>query len=116
MSEKVTPTYDPGLAAAVLEHMASLADALEPAIPLAFEELTAEPGALPRIMLKPAPSDAQERRYVSGEAIRPFPFTVTLRIAADSEQKRLDATVCLGRTERFEDWQVTLELKYKRIL
>lgn len=147
MSEKVTPTYDPGLAAAVLEHMASLADALEPAIPVAFEELTAEPGALPRIMLKPAPSDAQERRYVSGEAIRPFPFTVTLRIAADSEQKRLDATdalqqlatawgrspleaegwsvfrqrqltvpVCLGRTERFEDWQVTLELKYKRIL
>ena len=75
MSEKATPTYDPGLAAAVLEHMASLADALEPAIPVAFEELTAEPGALPRIMLKPSPSDAQERRYVSGEAIRPFPFT-----------------------------------------
>ena len=23
---------------------------------------------------------------------------------------------CLGRTERFEDWQVTFELKYKQIL
>ena len=23
---------------------------------------------------------------------------------------------CLGRTERFEDWQVTFELKYKQII
>lgn len=147
MSEAAAPTYDPSVATAVLDHMSTLATALDPAVPVAFEELTAEPGRMPRIMLKPASSDAQERRYVSGEAIRPFPFTVTLRIDADSEQDRLDAAellqqlatawertpletegwaifrqrqvtipTCLGRTERFEDWQVTLELKYKQIL
>lgn len=147
MSEASAPTYDPSVATAVLDHVAAIAVDLDPAVPVAFEELTAEPGEMPRIMLKPAPSDAQERRYVSGEAIRPFPFTATLRIAADSEQDRLDAAdllqqlatawgeapieapgwavfrqrqltvpTCLGRTERFEDWQVTLELKYKRIL
>ena len=29
--------------------------------------------------------------------------------------QQLTVPTCLGRTERFEDWQVTLELKYKQV-
>lgn len=136
--------YDPKVAERVLDAVQAAADGLEPAVPCAFEELTAEPGLMPRLMLKPESSDAVERRYVSGEVLRAFPFSATLRVGADCEQDRLDACAwlsrlgaafeaepleieggtvfmqrqrtvptCLGRTERFEDWQVTFEVKYK---
>lgn len=139
--------YDPYIAAAVLDRIEILAVGLEPKVPCAFEELTAEPGQMPRLMLKPLASDAEDVRYISGEALKTFPFSMTLRIAGDSQQASLDAAAylqelaetwatvaievpgytifrqrqltvptCLGRTERFEDWQVTCELKYKRIL
>ncbi len=138
--------YDPYMATAVLDRVEILAGGFKPPVPVAFEELTAEPGLMPRIMLKPLSADATERRYISGEAIRAFPFSATLRVAADCEQDSLDAAsllqmladawsatkmsvpgyaifrtqqltvpTCLGRTERFEDWQVTLELKYKQV-
>lgn len=136
--------YDPRVAERVLDAMQAASDAMDPAVPVAFEELTADPGEMPRLMLKPTSSDAVERRYVSGEQLRAFPFSATLRVPADCEQDRLDAfawlhrlaseyeavplkipgasvyinrqrtiPTCLGRTERFEDWQVTFELKYK---
>ena len=139
-----SPTYDTNVAEAVLDAVEALCKRMEPSAPCAFEELTAEPGKMPRVMLKPLPSDPYEKRYVSGEEIRKFPFSATLRIEADSEQKRLDAhqwlmalakgfgacpielegmtvfqrsltqmPTCLGRTERFEDWQINLSLKYK---
>lgn len=142
--------YDPKVAELVLDAAESIADSMDPPCPVAFEELTAEPGKMPRLMLKPTASDAAERRYISGEAIRNFPFSATLRTAADCEQDRLDAhawlqafcsrfegadlsmdgyavfrtpggrqqtvPTCLGRTERFEDWQVTFALKYKQII
>lgn len=144
------PEYDPKLAERVLDAAASIAAGMEPPCGAAFEELSAEPGEMPRLMLKPLSAEASERRYISGEAIRPFPFSATLRVAADCEQDRLDAhawlqgfaeaveeadlsmggfavfrtpggrqrtvPTCLGRTERFEDWQVTFELKYKQII
>ena len=139
-----SPEYDVEVAEAVLDAVSKLSAAADPPAPCAFEELTAVPGALPRLMLKPLPADPYERRYVSGEAIKQFPFSATLRIEADSEQDRLDAhkwlmtlaesfggcpialdgisvfqrsltqiPTCLGRTERFEDWQMNLMLKYK---
>lgn len=139
-----TIVYDPKVAELVLDAVQEASDALDPAVPVAFEELTAEPGEMPRLMLKPTSSDAVERRYISGEVLRSFPFSATLRIPADCEQDRLDAfawlhrlaseyeaigleipgasvymnrqltvPTCLGRTERFEDWQVTFEMKYK---
>lgn len=145
MSDQRPAVYDPYMAEAVLERLSLLAEALDPPVPVAFEELTAEPGQMPRIMLKPLAADAYERRYVSGESIQAFPFSATLRIAGDCEQDSLDAAsalqelaelwtqadievpgyavfrqqqltvpTCLGRTERFEDWQVTMELKYKQ--
>lgn len=149
MSEK-SAVYDPKVAELVLDAACSIAEGMEPPCRAAFEELTAEPGEMPRLMLKPMSSDATERRYISGEAIRPFPFSATLRVGADCEQDSLDAhawlnafcaafesadlsmdgyavfrtpggrqrtvPTCLGRTERFEDWQVTFELKYKQII
>lgn len=146
MSDKPA-MYDPYIATAVLDRVEILAIGLEPKTPCAFEELTAEPGQMPRLMLKPLASDAEDVRYISGEALRSFPFSMTLRIAGDSQQASLDAVAylqelagawtaspievpgytifrqrqltvptCLGRTERFEDWQVTCELKYKQIL
>lgn len=142
--------YDPKVAELVLDAAESIAQGMAPPCRAAFEELTAEPGEMPRLMLKPTASDAVERRYISGEAIRNFPFSATLRVACDSEQDSLDAhawlsafcaafegadlsmdgyavfrtpggrqqtvPTCLGRTERFEDWQVTFELKYKQII
>lgn len=142
MDERVT--YDTKVAEAALDALCRISDELDPPAPCAFEELTAEPGAMPRLMVKPLPADPYERRYISGEAIKQFPFTVTLRLEADSEQERLDAyewlmtlanrfggcpieldglsvfqrtltqlPTCLGRTERFEDWQISLSLKYK---
>lgn len=145
MTDQKPATYDPCVASAVLEHITDLARSLDPPVPVAFEELTAEPGRMPRIMLKPLASDAAERRYVSGEVVRAFPFSATLRVAAECEQDSLDADqalrnlarawsatpmempghaifrqlqltipTCLGRTERFEDWQVTMEIKYKQ--
>lgn len=147
MNDRKPATYDPYLASAVLERLSDIAASLTPPVPVAFEELTAEPGETPRIMLKPLASDASERRYVSGEAIRAFPFSATLRVAAECEQDSLEAAellqelatawdasemsvpgyavfrkqqltvpTCLGRAERFEDWQVTCELKYKKVL
>lgn len=138
------PAYDAKVAEAVLDAIEGIASEMDPPAPCAFEELTAEPGRMPRVMLKPLPSDPYERRYVSGETIRQFPFSLTLRIEVDSEQGRLDAhswlmslanafasasinldgmtvfqrvliqvPTCLGRTERFEDWQISLSLKYK---
>lgn len=136
--------YDPKVAERVLDAVQAAADGLDRPVPCAFEELTAEPGLMPRLMLKPTASDAVERRYVSGEVLRAFPFSATLRVGADCEQDRLDACAwlsqlgaafeevplevdggtvfmqrqrtvptCLGRTEQFEDWQVTFEVKYK---
>lgn len=136
--------YDPKVAERVLDAMQRASDGMDPPVPVAFEELTADPGEMPRLMLKPTDSDAVERRYVSGEVLRAFPFSATLRVDADSEQERLDAfawlhrlaaeyeaagveipgasvymnrqrtvPTCLGRTDRFEDWQVTFEVKYK---
>ena len=109
-----------------------------------FEELTAEPGPLPRVMLS-LREGAKEERYISGETLVSFPFALTLRIQARAEQDRLDAeeylrgltqeflsrcmvlesfiaykkpsssmVTCLGRTSSFEDWQVTFDLKYKQ--
>lgn len=147
MSNQKPVTYDTCVATAVLDRITELAQALDPPVPVAFEDLTADPGKMPRIMLAPLASDAAERRYVSGEAIEAFPFAATLRIAVECEQDGLDAfqflkdlasaweaeeleipgysvfrkkpltiPTRLGSTERFEDWQVTMELKYKKIL
>lgn len=143
MTEKEI-VYDPNVAERVLDAVQAVARSLDPPVAVAFEELTAEPGEMPRLMLKPTSSDAVERRYVSGEVLRSFPFSATLRVPADCEQDRLDAhawlqalaagfeecafevpeasvyakrqktvPTCLGRTDRFEDWQVTFALKYK---
>ena len=145
-----TTTYDPKVAGLALAAADAIAHAMVPPCRVTFEELTAEPGEMPRLMLKPTSSDAMERRYISGEAVRSFPFSATLRVACDSEQDSLDAhawlqsfaeafedadmamegyvafrtpggrqktvPTCLGRTERFEDWQVTFEVKYKQII
>lgn len=144
MTDQKPIEYDPKIAQVVTGAMERAAKEVGNHVPVAFEELTAEPGDMPRLMLKPTASDAVERRYVSGEVLRAFPFSATLRIAAESEQDRLDAAswlqrlaeafeegemavpgaavysklqrtvpTCLGRTERFEDWQVTFEVKYK---
>lgn len=79
-----------GLAEQVLDLVEQvLADEGE-SMPVRFEELTADPGELPRMMLQLQESDGKEQRYLSGERICPMPFALTLRIAADAQQDRLD--------------------------
>ena len=58
--------YDPKVAELVLDAAESIAQAMAPPCRAAFEELTAEPGEMPRLMLKPTASYAVERRYISG--------------------------------------------------
>ncbi len=129
---------------AVLERMGEIAGGMDPPVPAVFEDLTAEPGEMPRLMLQPTSSDAAQRRYVQGAPIEAFPFNAVLRVAAVSEGDRLaafkwladlgrafedgpldvpgaavymhrTATVptCLGRTERFEDWQISFTVMFK---
>lgn len=146
MTEAKPVYYDPYIAEVVLDHVERLAQKLSvPAVPVRFEELTGTPGTLPRIMMTPLRSDPYERQYLGGGGIANFPFALTLRLVADSEQKSLDAPklllelagliertpitaggvpvyrqrrtsnpVRLGCTEHFEDWQVTLAVKYQR--
>lgn len=86
-----------GLAEQVLDLVEQTADEVGAAMPVRFEELTADVGELPRMMLQLRESDAKEQRYLSGERICPMPFALTLRLAADAQQDRLDACDLLSR-------------------
>ena len=123
MTDQKPATYDASIASAVLEHVSGMAEKLEPPVPVAFEELTAAPGQLPRIMLQPLRADAAEHRYVSGgdadQTVRELARAwgaegMTVPGYSVFRQQQLTTPTCLGRAELFEDWQVTLELKYKR--
>lgn len=89
-------TKTKSLATQVLDLMAEVTEDTGAAAPVRFEELTADPGELPRFMLTLRESNDEQRRYVSGERVIPFPFALTLRMAGDDEQSRLDAaeTLC----------------------
>ncbi len=131
------------LATEVLDMMEACAKEAAPGVPVRFEELSAEPGELPRMMMQPQSAGNYEQRYIS-ESVRPFPVSLTLRLATDDQQGRLDAVetldalsaaftkrcavlphyvacikptatppYCLGRTAAFEDWQITFDLTYK---
>ncbi len=128
----------------ILDKLGEVVKGIDPSIPVRFEELTAEAGELPRMMMSLVDSGEEESRYISGEAICPIAFALTLRVSAEDEQDRLDAAYtlnaaaaafikdcsafdgfvaykrplagvahCLGRTDAFEDWQITFSLKYK---
>lgn len=87
-----------GLAEQVLDIVANAAKSVDSDIEVHFEELTAEPGPLPRIMLSCSSSAQQNStRYISGEVISPFSCDMTLRIAAYDEQDRLDAEAALRK-------------------
>lgn len=136
--------YNVDVALSVLERMDAIAESMDPPARAVFEDLTAEPGELPRLMLQPTSTEAYTRRYVQGAPLEAFPFNAVLRVAAVSEGDRLaafkwladlgrafedgplevpGATVylhrastiptCLGRTERFEDWQISFSVMYK---
>lgn len=84
------------LATQVLDLVASVTDGLGAAAPVRFEELSADPGELPRFMLSLSETGEAEQRYISGERLMPFPFALTLRLAGDDEQSRLDAQETLN--------------------
>ncbi len=89
-------TKTKSLATQVLDLMADVTEGMGAAAPVRFEELSADPGELPRFMLTLRESDEQRQQYVSGEQVIPFPFALTLRMAGDDEQSRLDAAETLG--------------------
>lgn len=138
--------HDLYLGEQILDLLEEIATDMSPAIKIHFEELTAEAGPLPRLMLSPVSANGETESYISGERVCPFPCAVTLRVKANDEQDRIDTgkylstlakeflgrsivlpdyvayrkpsasmATCLGRTSAFEDWQVTLDLKYKQI-
>lgn len=146
MAEKTPVIYDSQLVEQVLDRCEGALKAIKPESQLRFEELTAEPGELPRFMFGITDSGEEESRYVSGERIIPLAFTLTLRIDIDDEKSRIDAAnllsllgravetftvgldgyvayrkprasmpICLGCTEAFEDWQITVSGKYKEL-
>lgn len=80
------------LATKVLDLMTEIVDASDVPMPVHFETLTAAPGVLPRLMLTVDAGTTQNTpNYISGEVPCPFPCALTLRIAAQDEQERLDA-------------------------
>lgn len=130
----------------ILDLVGEIVHTFDASIPVRFEELTAETGQLPRIMMTLVDGAEEESRYISGETIYPIMFALTLRVAPDDEQDRLNAAglldhirdqflekclvlddfavyrlpkagmpVCLGRTDTFEDWQVTFDVKYNEM-
>lgn len=88
-----TPVYiNPELATQVLDLFEEVVKASDNPMEVHFEELTAEPGPLPRIMLHTRNSSTDTSTgYISGEYACPFPCLLTLRVAAQDEQDRLDA-------------------------
>lgn len=88
-----TPVYiNPELATQVLDLFEEVVKASDNPMEIHFEELTADPGPLPRLMLHTRNSSADNSTgYISGEYACPFPCLLTLRVAAQDEQDRLDA-------------------------
>lgn len=88
-----TPVYiNPELATQVLDLFEEVVKASDNPMEVHFEELTAEPRPLPRIMLHTRNSSTDTSTgYISGEYACPFPCLLTLRVAAQDEQDRLDA-------------------------
>lgn len=88
-----TPVYiDPKLATQVLDLFEEIISSSSNPMEIHFEELTAEPGPLPRLMLTTRNSSTNNSTgYISGEYACPFPCLLTLRVAAVDEQGRLDA-------------------------
>lgn len=87
----MTNGHDQHLATQVLDLMEEVVAGVDADIPVRFEELSAEPGKLPRMMLQLKDGGGEESRYISGEVLCPMPFNLTLRIAANDQQERLDA-------------------------
>lgn len=86
------PIMNYELATQVLDLLEEIVQASDTPMEIHFEELTAEPGPLPRLMLSTRNSSAlTSTGYISGEKACPFPCLLTLRIAAQDEQDRLDA-------------------------
>ncbi len=137
--------YDATLATSILDLVSDIVSNIDDTIQVHFEELTAEPGILPRMMITLLEAGTTSNRYISGEQLISIPFALTLRVAAIDEQDRLDAAAllskvsrefinncvsfdnyvaytrplssvptCLGRTNIFEDWQLTFDLNYKK--
>jgi len=88
-----TPVYiNPELATQVLDLFEEVVKASDNPMEIHFEELTADPGPLPRLMLHTRNSSTDNSTgYISGEYACPFPCLLTLRVAAQDEQDRLDA-------------------------
>lgn len=88
-----TPVYiNPELATQVLDLFEEVVKASDNPMEIHFEELTADPGPLPRLMLHTRNSSTDTSTgYISGEYACPFPCLLTLRVAAQDEQDRLDA-------------------------
>lgn len=109
--------HDQHLATQVLDLMEEVVAGVDADIPVRFEELSAEPGKLPRMMLQLKDGGGEESRYISGEVLCPMPFNLTLRIAANDQQECLDAAEVLSKVASgFLDACVVLDgyVAYKR--
>lgn len=125
----------------ILDLVGEIVHTVDASIPVRFEELTAETGQLPRIMMTLA-DGTEEIAYISGEIRCSIVLEITLRVATNDEQDRLNAVGLLdyikeqfvkkcrildgfashrrpkagvpeiGRTDTFEDLKVTFEVEY----
>lgn len=125
----------------ILDLVGEIVHTIDASIPVRFEELTAETGQLPRIMMTLA-DGTEEIAYISGEIRCSIVLEITLRVATNDEQDRLNAVGLLdyikeqfvkkcrvldgfaahrrpkagvpeiGRTDTFEDLKVTFEVEY----
>lgn len=80
-----------GLATQIVDLIADILEESDVEMQVRFEDLTAEPGELPRLMVSPIKDNNESKSYISGEAIVPFPFALYFRQTAFDEQDRLDA-------------------------
>lgn len=125
----------------ILDLVGEIVHTVDASIPVRFEELTAETGQLPRIMMSLV-DGTEETAYISGEIRCSIVLEITLRVAPDDEQDRLNAVGLLdyikeqfvkkcrvldgfaahrrpkagvpeiGSTDTFEDLKVTFEVEY----
>lgn len=88
------PSFSNGdIAEKLMDKLEEIVKDLGHDMPIKFQELTADAGVLPRLMVAPLRSDGRYEtdRYISGETIYPFPIALRFRQSIRDEQSRLDA-------------------------
>ena len=92
MNNANVPVFNEDIARQIRSLMQTIDHELDgPNVPIVFEEPRAEPGAIPRLMLAPRANEEDAPRYISGEAVHLFSFSLYLRQHPEESLTSFDA-------------------------